>query len=65
METEIDYCVTPIDRKPLKVRILHAGTENIIHKDEVKELDRDMVKLWRLCGLADSDIKRIVQFLRS
>jgi hypothetical protein len=43
METQIDYVVDdPVRRKPEKVIIRYAGTENIIHKDEVKELDVEL-----------------------
>ncbi len=66
MTTEIEYIINnPTERKPDKVRILHAGTENIIHKDEVKNLDKDSVKLWTLLGLSREQIKAIVGFLRS
>jgi len=44
----------------------YAGTENTISKSEVAgKVSYDMLKVWRLCGLEDSDIKQIVGFLRS
>lgn len=68
MATEIEYIVNnPTDRKPLKVRI-HCGiVENVIHRDEVKDLDEDedKVKLWLLLGLSKEQVKAIVGFLRS
>jgi hypothetical protein len=64
---QIDYVVSnPTDRKPLKVIIRYAGTENTISKAEVAgKVTEEQVKVYRLCGLSDSDIKAIVQFLRS
>jgi len=65
MTTEIDYCVSdPVRRQPEKVIIRYAGTENVITKDEVRDLDKDKVKLWQLCGLSKEQVKAIVQFLR-
>ena len=67
MQTEINYIVNnPVERKGYQVLVRYAGTENTISKSEVAgTLTDDMVKAWRLCGLDDSDIKRIVGFLRS
>jgi hypothetical protein len=64
---QIDYVVNgPIDRKPLKVIIRYAGTENTISKAEVAgKITDEQVKVYRMCGLSDSDIKKIVQFLRT
>ena len=67
MQTEINYIVNnPIERKGDRVLVRHAGTENVISKAEIEgSITGDMVKLWRLCGLSDSDIKNIVGFLKS
>ncbi len=67
MQPEILYCVeSSTNRKPLKAIIRYAGTENYIERQEVNgQITPDMVKLWRMLGLSDSDIKRIVGFLRS
>jgi len=67
MQTEINYIVNnPLERKGDRVLVRYAGTENTISKSEVADkVTDDMVKAWRLCGLDDSDIKRIVGFLRS
>jgi len=67
METEIFYCVeSPIERRADRVLVRYAGTENVITKSEVAgKVTQEQVKLWRMCGLSDSDIKRIVGFLRS
>jgi len=66
MQIQIDYVINnPVERKASKVIIRYAGTENVIHRDEAQKLDNETVKVWRLCGLTDSDIKRIVVFLRS
>ena len=67
MQTEINYIVNnPIERKGYAVLVRYAGCENVISKAEIEgSITDDMVKAWRLCGLDDSDIKRIVDFLRS
>jgi len=66
MQTQIDYVVDdPVRRKPEKVIIRYAGTENIIHKDEVKNLDNETVKLLLMLGLSKEQVKAIVGFLRS
>jgi hypothetical protein len=66
MQTEIDFVIdNPEDRKPLKAIVRYAGTENVITRSEVKDITPAMVKLWRMMGLTDADIKRIVGFLRS
>ena len=53
-------------RRGYAVLVRYAGTENTISKSEIEgSITDDMVKAWRLCGLDDSDIKRIVFFLRS
>jgi len=64
---DIDYVVNdPVARTPSKVIIRYAATENTISKAEVAgKITEDQVRSWRLCGLDDSEIKRIVQFLRS
>jgi len=66
MQTEIVYCVSdPVRRKPEKVIIRYAGTENIIHRDEAQKLDNETVKLWQMLGLSKEQVKAIVGFLRS
>jgi len=45
------------------VWIFHAGTENIIHTNEVDKLDQDSVKVWLLLGLSREQVKEIVGFL--
>ena len=67
MQTEINYIVNnPTERRGYAVLVRYAGCENTISKSEVAgKVTDDMVKAWRLCGLEDSDIKRIVGFLRS
>ena len=66
MQTQIDYVVDdPVRRKPEKVIIRYAGTENIIHRDEAQKLDNETVKLWSMLGLSKEQVKAIVQFLRS
>jgi len=64
---EIDYVVSdPKDRKPSKVIVRSAGTENVIYKSDVAgRITDDMVKSWLMCGLTDEAIKRIVGYLRS
>ena len=67
MQTEIFYIVNnPVERKGDRVLIRYFGTENVIQKAEVAgKVTEEQVKVYRLCGLTDSDIKQIVQFLRS
>ena len=66
MQTQIDYVVDdPIRRKPEKVIIRYAGTENVIHRDEAQKLDNETVKLWLMLGLSKSQIQEIVGFLKS
>jgi hypothetical protein len=66
MQTQIDYVVDdPVRRKPEKVIIRYAGTENIIHRDEAQKLDNETVNLWQMLGLSKEQVKTIVGFLRS
>ena len=66
MKTEINYVVSdPVRRKPEKVIIRYAGTENIIHRDEAQKLDGEALKVWQMLGLSKSQIQEIVGFLRS
>jgi hypothetical protein len=67
MQTEIAYIVNnPTERKGDRVLIRYAGTENTISKAEVEgKITEEQIKLWRLCGLNNGDIKAIVGFLRS
>ena len=67
MQAEINYIVNnPVERKGDRVLVRYAGTENTISKSEVAgKVSDEQVKLFRLCGLDDSDIKSVVKFLRS
>ena len=67
MQAEIDWIVNdPIARQPEKVKIRYGITENVITKSEIGgQITSEQVKLFRLCGLNDNEIKAIVGFLRS